>query len=198
VYGTGTAKELEPLVDRLGEKHGFALTKHPQGFGPSDHSSFYAKQIPVLHFFTGLHSDYHRPSDDSPLLNVDGMRRVSQMVADSIVELANAGERPKYIEVKGSADPNRGGGDRPYFGSIPDFSQAQPGYAISGTTADSPAAKGGLKGGDVILKFGESKIGNLEDFDSALRKHKAGDKVPVVVRREGQELTLEVVLEAPR
>ncbi|MBI3464586.1 MAG: M20/M25/M40 family metallo-hydrolase [Planctomycetes bacterium] len=198
VYGTGTAKELEPLVDRLGEKYGFVLTKLPQGFGPSDHSSFYAKQIPVLHFFTGLHSDYHRPSDDTPLLNMEGMRRVAQMVADSVVELANAEQPPKYVEVKGSADVNRGGGDRPYFGSIPDFSQDQPGYAISGATADSPAAKAGLKGGDVILKFGESKIGNLEDFDSALRKHKAGDKVPVIVRREGQELTLEVVLEAPR
>jgi len=198
VYGTGTAKELDPLVDRLGEKYGFTLIKHPEGFGPSDHSSFYAKQIPVLHYFTGLHNDYHRPSDDPPLLNVKGMRRVSQMVVDSVVELANAPQPPQYVEVKGSASIGRGAGDRPYFGSIPDFSQDQPGFTISGVAGDGPAAKAGLKGGDVILKLGESKIGNLEDFDSALRKHKAGDKVPVVVRRDGQELTLEVVLEAPR
>lgn len=198
VYGTATAKELDALVDRLGEKYRFTLTKHPQGFGPSDHSSFYAKQIPVLHFFTGLHNNYHRPSDDTPLLNVDGMRRVAQMVTDSVVELANAEQPPKYVEVKGSADVGRGGGDRPYFGSIPDFSQDQPGFTISGVSADGPAAKAGLKAGDVILKLGESKIGNLEDFDSALRKHKAGDKVPVIVRRDGKELTLEVVLEAPR
>jgi S1-C subfamily serine protease len=91
-----------------------------------------------------------------------------------------------------------GGGDRPYFGSIPDFAQSEPGYAISGATKGSPADRGGLKAGDNIIQFGDSKVGNLEDFDSALRKYKAGDKVQVVVKRNGQEVKLEVTLDPPK
>jgi S1-C subfamily serine protease len=92
------------------------------------------------------------------------------------------------------------GGDesRPYFGSIPDFSQDRPGYALSGVTKDGPADKAGLKEGDIIVKLGESKIGTLEDFDSALRKFKGGDSVSVVVQRGSEEATLQVKLDNPR
>ncbi len=197
VHGTGTAAELDPLVDRLGKQFGFEVTKKPGGFGPSDHSSFYAKQIPVLHFFTGTHKDYHRPSDDVDKLNIDGMRRVAEMVATAAVDLAEAPEPPHYLETKAPAAVG-GSGDRPYFGSIPDFAQDAPGYAISGVTKEGPAERGGLKGGDVIVQFGESRIGNLEDFDSALRKYKAGDKVPIVVKRAGADVKLEVTLDPPR
>jgi S1-C subfamily serine protease len=125
------------------------------------------------------------------------MRRVAEMVADAAVGLAEADERPHYLETKQPA-AGGGGGDRPYFGSIPDFSQDQPGYALTGVTKGGPAEKAGLKGGDIIIRLGESKIGNLEDFDSALRKFKAGDKAPVVVKRGNEELKFEVVLEPPR
>ena len=90
------------------------------------------------------------------------------------------------------------GGDRPYFGSIPDFGKPGGGYAISGVSKDSPAARGGLEGGDLIVRLGGSAVTNLDDFDSALRKHKAGDAVPVVVVRGGVEVTLEVTLDPPR
>ena len=197
VHGTGTATELEPLVDRLAKQFGFEVSKKPGGFGPSDHSSFYAKQIPVLHFFTGTHKDYHRPSDDYDKLNIDGMRRVAELVATAAVDLAEAPEPLHYQETKAPAGGG-GGGDRPYFGSIPDFAQDAPGYAITGVTKDGPAERGGLKGGDVIVQFGDSRIGNLEDFDSALRKFKAGDKVPIVVKRAGADVKLEVTLDPPR
>ena len=91
-----------------------------------------------------------------------------------------------------------GGGDRPYFGSIPDFATNAEGYAISGVAKDSPAARGGLEGGDLIVRLGESAVKGLEDFDNALRKYRGGDAVPVVVRRGGQEVTLEVTLDPPR
>lgn len=198
VHGTGTATEFDALVDRFGKQYGFAITKKPGGFGPSDHSSFYAAKVPVLFFFTGSHKDYHRPSDDVEKLNVSGMRRVGDMVAEIAVTLAEAPARPTYLEAKGGAETLGGGGDRPYFGSIPDFAQDEPGYALSGVTKGSPADRGGLKAGDILLQLGESKIGNLEDFDSALRKFKAGDKVPVVVKRDGQNVKLEVVLDPPR
>lgn len=197
IQGVDTATEFAPLIDGLNERYAFKLTKQPGGFGPSDHSSFYAKKVPVMHFFTGTHSDYHRPSDDYDKINLEGMRRVADMVADAAVQLAEADEPPHYLETKAPA-ARGGGGDRPYFGSIPDFSQDQPGYALTGVTKDSPAEKAGLKGGDIIIRLGESKIGNLEDFDSALRKFKAGDKAPVVVKRGKEEVKLEVVLEPPR
>jgi hypothetical protein len=197
VHGTGTAKEFDALVDRLGKDYGFTITKKPGGFGPSDHSSFYGVKVPVLFFFTGSHNDYHRPTDDPDKLNVSGMRRVGEMVVDAALALAGADARPEYLDVKGDG-ARLGGGDRPYFGSIPDFAQDRPGYALTGVSKDGPAERAGLKGGDIIVKLGDSKVGNLEDFDTALRKFKAGDKVPVVVQRGGEELTLEVTLDPPR
>lgn len=198
LQGCNTADRFDGIVDRLNESLAFEITKKPGGFGPSDHSSFYAKQVPVIHFFTGTHGDYHRPSDDIEKLNLEGMRRISELVAGMAVEIAEATERPKYQ--RSTAGMPRGGGDssRPYFGSVPDFSQDQPGYALTSVTEGGPAEKAGLRGGDIIIGLGDSQIGGLEDFDSALRKYKAGDKVPVRIRREKQELTVDVTLEEPR
>jgi hypothetical protein len=197
VHGTGTGTGLDALVDRLLGQHRFTAAKEPGGFGPSDHASFYAKKVPVLHLFTGSHADYHRPSDTADKINYDGMVRLAALVADIVRELASAPERPAYVEVASKMFA-RGGGDRPYFGSIPDFGKPGGGYAISGVAKDSPAAQGGLKGGDLIVRIGASAITGLEDFDSALRKHKGGETVPVVVKRDGQEVTLQVVLGQPR
>ena len=196
VQGVDTATEFGPIVDELAERYGVKVTKQPGGFGPSDHASFYPHKVPVMHFFTGTHSDYHRPTDDLEKINLPGMRRVADMVADAVVILAGAEERPHYQSVKAKSQGR--GGDRPYFGSIPDFASEEPGYHLGGVSPDSPADKGGLKTGDAIIKLGEYKIGNLEDFDGALRKYKAGDKVPVVVKRDGQEITVSVVLDPPR
>jgi Zn-dependent M28 family amino/carboxypeptidase len=193
VFGTGTAKEFEPLVDKLGEQYGFQIAKHPGGFGPSDHSSFYAKKIPVLHLFTGTHSDYHRPSDDSPKINVEGMRRVADMLVDVVRATDAAEAKPTYIEIK-RVEALGDGGDRPYFGSIPDYGGNVEGLLLSGVVEGGPAEKGGLKGGDVIVKLGDSKITGIEDFDSALRKHKPGDKIKVTVQRDGKPVELEVTL----
>ena len=198
IQGVDTATEFGSLIDPLAEHYGFKVTKQSGGFGPSDHSSFYPHKVPVMHFFTGTHSDYHRPSDDYDKINLPGMRRVTEMVTDAVVEIADSGERPHYQAVKSRPDRPGRGGDRPYFGSIPDFTSDSPGYHLGGVSPDSPAEKGGLAKGDAIIKLGDYKIGNLEDFDGALRKYKAGDMVPVVVARDGKELTLEVVLDPPK
>ena len=197
IQGVDTSPQFGPLVDEFNERYGFAITRQMGGFGPSDHSSFYGKQIPVMHFYTGTHADYHRPSDDADKLNVPGMRQIGEMVAGVAGRIAQAEARPEFVNVAAQAQPG-GGGDRPYFGSIPDFAQDKPGYALMGVTQDGPAAKAGLQAGDIIIKLGESNIGNLEDFDSALRKHKAGEVVPVVVQRGEQELTFDVTLDPPR
>jgi len=196
VHGTGTGVGFDELVDRLAAARGFTVAKEPGGFGPSDHSSFYAKKIPVLHLFTGSHGDYHRPTDTADKIDYDGMVRITDLVIDVVRSLADRPERPGYIEVASKQFAR--GGDRPYFGSIPDFGKPGKGYAISGVAKDSPAARGGLAAGDVIVRIGESAIAGLEDFDSALRKHKGGDTIPVVVLRDGAEKTLEVILSPPK
>ena len=198
IFGTGSAAEFDSLVDRQAKDRGFNLTKNASGFGPSDQTSFYKKQIPVMHFFTGTHRDYHRPTDDYDKVNARGMRRVVDLVEDIAVEIATNEKRPTYREVKRGRSPIAKAGSRPYFGSIPDFSGDGKGYKISGVAKGGPAAKGGLKGGDTIIKFGKSQISNLDDFDNALRKFKSGDKVKLTVKREGKEVELEVTLDPPR
>lgn len=192
VYGTGTAAEFDALVDSLGERHDFQTTKKEGGFGPSDHSSFYAQKIPVLHLFTGNHADYHRPSDDADKLNIVGMRRVVDYVVDAVGQIDAAEARPQYREVKKYEQISEGG-DRPYFGSIPDYaSEETEGLTLMGVSPEGPAAKAGLQAGDVIIGLGESRITGIEDFDSALRKFKPGDKAKVKVRRGDKIVDLEV------
>lgn len=197
VYGTGTAKTFDGLVEEINKSVKFELTKKPEGFGPSDHSSFYAKKIPVLHAFTGLHSDYHRPADDWDKLNIEGMRRICDFYEKLIVEVAKAPSRPEYVRIEGNAQMTREG-SRPYFGSIPDFNSDAKGYAIQGVAPGSPAEKGGVKGGDVIIGLGEQKIGSLDDFDLAIRKFKAGEEVEVTVLRDKTEVKVKVTLARPR
>lgn len=197
VYGTGTSPRWEPELKEFNGDDGFKLVFKPEGFGPSDHSSFYAKKIPVLHFFTGEHPDYHRPTDDWDKLNIEGIARVVDLIQKIATKTIETTERPPYVEVKGTAQPTRGG-TRPYFGSIPEFGNEEPGYAISGSAPGSPAEKGGLKGGDRVVKFGGTPVANLDDFDAALRKFKSGDQVDVVVVRDKQEVTLKVTLDPPK
>src|SRR4029434_8355380 len=90
----------DPLVEKLCHEMGFKLSKQPEGFGPSDHSSFYSKKIPVLHLFTGTHSDYHRPSDDTEKLNIPGMRRIADMLVEIVQATDASSERPTYVEIR--------------------------------------------------------------------------------------------------
>lgn len=197
VFGSGTSTRWEPELKQLNEQAGFKLTFKPEGFGPSDHSSFYGKKIPVLHFFTNNHPDYHRPTDDWEKINVSGIERVLSMLEKLVVMTAENPERPDYIEVKQAPTAQRGG-NRPYFGTIPDFGTEGEGYAISGAAPGSPAEKGGLKGGDRIIALGENKVTGLDDFDLALRKFKAGEEISVTVSRDGKPVVLKVTLAPPR
>jgi hypothetical protein len=197
VYGVGTSDRWKGLLGKLAPTHQLHLIERPEGFGPSDQSSFYAKKIPVLHFFTGTHPDYHRPTDDWDKLNISGMDRIVDLIEEVVANTDETPEPPNYLEVKGQARIDRQG-SRPYFGSVPDFSSEEKGYSISGVTAGSPADKGGLKGGDRIIEFGGRKITNLDDFDLALRRFSAGDEVKITALRAGKEVKLTITLGKPR
>ena len=197
VYGTGTSPRWEPELKQFNTDDGFKLIFKPEGIGPSDHASFYAKKIPVLHFFTGEHADYHKPTDDWEKINIEGVSRVANLMEAMIDATLKHPERPAYVEVQGTSTPGRGG-TRPYVGTIPEFGNEEPGYAISGVTAGGPGEKGGLKGGDRIVKIGPHAVSNLDDFDAALRKFAPGDTVDFTVIRDKQEQTFKVTLDPPR
>jgi peptidase M28-like protein/PDZ domain-containing protein/PA domain-containing protein len=200
VYGTGTAQQFDPLVEKLCQEMGFKLSKQPEGFGPSDHSSFYARKIPVLHLFTGTHTDYHRPSDDSDKLNVVGMRRIAELVTRIVDQTDAADARPQYVEVKGAVtmlvgDPS---GQRPSLGTIPDEGANADGVPLIGTLPGSAAEKAGVQAGDILQQLGDTRIANISDFENALRKHKPGDKVKLVLKRGDKTVELEATLTVRR
>ncbi len=172
------------------------------GYASSDHTSFVAKRIPVLFFFSGLHSDYHKPSDTWEKINGVSAAQLLNVVAKATLEIASEADRPTFVVVAESnphsGSVSGGGGYGPYFGSIPDFGQTENGVKFSDVKPGSPAAKAGLKAGDVLVQFGNKPIKNLYDFTDALRRSKVGDVVPVTVLRDGKELKVDVKLEQRR
>ncbi len=198
VGGTGTSPGFQKLVEAANQDLKFDLSLSSSGYGASDQTSFAAREVPVLFFFSGLHSDYHKPSDTWDKIDAANGARVVELVSNIIGELDRLSEKPQYVRVAEPARSSggRGGGYGPYFGSIPDFGQVEHGGVKFADVRDgSPAGKAGLKAGDVLVEFDGKKIDNLYDFTYALRAHKAGDKVSVTVLRGADQITRNVTLE---
>ena len=197
VGGVGTSADFKPWMEALNKPFGFNLDYSDTGYGSSDHTSFTIKRIPVLFFFSGLHSDYHKPSDTADKINAEGARKILSLVYLSLDRVANADSRPQFVEVQQQQPTGSGGGGYgPYFGSIPDFRDDLKGVLFADVQPNSPAAKAGLLAGDLLTEFGGQSIQNLYDFTFALRAKKPGDVVVVVVRRKGQDVKSNVTLEA--
>jgi hypothetical protein len=194
VYGTGTSPSFEGIVDGLGKAAGFNIKKIADGSGPSDHQSFYLKGIPVLFFFTGTHKDYHRPSDDSELIDIHGMNRIADMTELVILDLLRRPTRPEFVKVAAKSSGTGRVALRAYLGSIPDYDDAGKGVKLSGVQTGSPAEKGGLKGGDTVIKMDGKPVGTIQDYMESLSTKQPGDQIDVVVQREGKEVTLKVTL----
>jgi hypothetical protein len=201
VYGTGTAPEWNALLDSANARVAppLTLSRIPDGYGPSDHASFYGRGIPVLHFFTNTHEDYHRPSDDWQKINARGLDEISELVAALASRLAGSGrERPPTPTLVESQPPapaaTTGGGYGPYFGSIPDMTPIERGVRLTGVREGSPAQQAGLRAGDVIIRFGGAAITDLYAYSYALQGKSPGDVVEVTVLRDGKELTVRAVL----
>jgi len=194
VYGTGTSSGLEDILNEY-NSYNFKLTFNDEGYGPSDHSSFYGKKIPVLFFFTGTHEDYHKPSDDTEKINFKGEEQVLKYIYNVALDIDNNESKPDYIAVQ-RKDSGKISGVKVKVGTIPDFASNVDGYKISGVSEGGPAQVAGLTGGDIIIKFGEKKISNIYDFTYALGDYVPGDTVNVVVKRGEEEMTFQVELGA--
>jgi hypothetical protein len=193
VYGIDTAAEWEELVSGTAAELGVEVAFNGSGYGPSDHTSFYSSDVPVLHFFTNVHSEYHKPSDDWELIDVEGLFTVSALVAGIAERIA---ERPTRLTLQRTEapPPAREGGYGAYLGTVPDFAPVDFGVRLSGVRAGSPAEQAGMQKGDVLIRFDGEEIEDLYVFTDALRSHAPGDTVKVVVLREGEEVPLVAVL----
>ena len=171
----------------------FQLQLNEDGFGPSDHSSFYGKQIPVLFFFTGAHADYHKPSDTADKINYEGLMRVTDFVGDIVKTIDGNPLKPTYTVAKSA-----GMGGRSTFnvslGTVPSYSEGTgDGLLLDGVRDDSPAAKSGLKAGDKIVRLDGRNVRNIGDYVNVLGEMKAGEEYEIVVRRGAETLTLKIV-----
>jgi hypothetical protein len=196
VMGVGTAKEFPALVDQVNRVNGFAITTSSDGYGPSDHQSFYKKHVPVLALFTGAHVDYHKPSDSADKIDAAGLWRVV-LFAKDLVDSLDVRPRPTFQQAKADSAMGRiagGGGYGAYLGTIPDYMKTEGGVLLSGVRDGSPADSAGIKGGDVIIRFDGVHVDNIYDYTFALRSRKPGQQVRITVLRGGREVELLAVL----
>lgn len=183
IYGVGTSDSWIPALENVNTY--FSVKYDSAGIGPSDQTSFYLKDIPVLHFFTGQHSDYHKPSDDIEYVNFDGEVKVLELMLD-LIQYLDAKPKLNFYKTKSNE------GDKVSFkvtlGVMPDYVYEGKGMRIDGVTDGKPAQKGGIEKGDVIVQFGDDKIESVQDYMKALSKYKKGDKVKIIVNRAGNNI----------
>lgn len=187
VYGVGTSPIFKQTLKAHNQK--FKLVQNESGVGPSDHTSFYNVDVPVLHFFTGQHEDYHKPSDDFDKLNYDGMRTISNYIFEVITDLNDNGKLA-FRKTKNESE------ETPRFkvglGVIPDYLFDGKGMRIDGISEDKPAQKAGLEKGDIVVKMGDSSVTDMMSYMKVLSTFKEGDKTTVVVDRNGEMVEKEI------
>lgn len=196
VQGVGSSSAWKKLLERRNVAAGFSLQLMDDPYAPTDVTAFYPKGVPVLHFFTGSHEEYHRPSDTAETLNYEGLERVTKFVAALARDLATAKERPDYLKVERSQREGSRDALRVYLGTIPDYATEVAGVKLSGTRGGSPADKAGLKAGDVIVEFAGQKITNIYDYTYALDAAKIGQPLRIVVKRGEARVEVTVIPEA--
>jgi Zn-dependent M28 family amino/carboxypeptidase len=179
VGGTGTSPAWKTVLDTV--MNGIKIKQTESGVGPSDHTSFYLDSIPVLHFFSGTHSDYHKPSDDEALINYDGEVDIIKIILATIDKLNSSG---KIAFNKTKDDSNE---DAPRFkvtlGVIPDYAYEGEGMRIDGVSDGRPASKAGLQKGDVVIQLGEHPVTDMTSYMKALGKFSKGETTKVKVKR---------------
>jgi hypothetical protein len=195
VFGTGTAVGMDDVLDRANTAAPLVVRRNPDGNGNSDQAAFHPRRIPVLHFFTGMHEDYHRASDESPRINARGAARVVDFALRALRDIADAPVALTYTAPPPRPAAPAASGARPYLGSIPDMAGGdRPGLRISGVSPGTPAERGGLRAGDLVVEFGGHAVTDLQTYSDALNAFSPGDTVKIVVERGTERVTLTVVL----
>lgn len=189
VSGTGTSNVWETELKNLSSES-LKIKTDSAGMGPSDHTSFYLKNIPVLHFFTGSHSDYHKPSDDWQKVNYSGEKQVLEVIIRLIEKLDNT---PKLTFL---ATKNKSMSSARSFkvtmGVMPSYTSSEQGLKVDGVTDGKPAQKAGILTGDLIIQIGELQIKDIQAYMDALGKFQKGETVPVKVKRNNEVVTMNV------
>lgn len=189
VFGIGTSPIWDSIADLPEITSGMKIIEKPDGVGPSDHTSFYLENIPVLHLFTGAHKDYHKPGDDSEKINYDGMYSVYNYVLGIISELK--GKTLSFTKTKDSENQNA-----PRFtvtlGVVPDYTFTGQGMRIDGITDGRPAFKAGLQKGDVVIRMGDMDVPDMMGYMTALSMYKKGDSTRVIVQRGAEQVNVQV------
>ena len=187
VYGVGTSPKFKQTL--FANNTDFKLIEKESGVGPSDHTSFYLADIPVLHFFTGQHEDYHKPSDDPDKLNYKGMEAISNYIMRIITDLDND-QRLAFRKTKNESE------ETPDFkvtlGVVPDYLYDEKGMRIDGVSEDRPAQNAGMIKGDVVIQVGAYKITDMMSYMKSLSKFEKGQTITVIVERNGVPLELKV------
>ena len=207
VGGVGTSPTWKPLLEKLngtahpadgaagnGSGSRFQLGFGEDGFGPSDHQSFYVRDVPVLFFFTGTHDDYHKPSDTSDKINSPGLVQIAEFVREIAVSVANEPQRIAFTKVKAEQRP-AGRGFRVYLGTVPNYSDQNDGMKLDGVRPGSPAEKAGMRAGDIVVKLGKMPIKNVYDYTYALGEMRGGEEIEAVIRRDGKEMMMKITPE---
>lgn len=192
IIGAGTSSIWKDLLNEK-NRYNFKLALSDAGSGGSDHQAFTNKNIPVLFFFTGTHTDYHKPSDDVEKINYTGQEEVVNYIYEIANTVQSNTNRPDFVKVEEPAQRNVPR-SRVTVGTVPEFGYNGNGYKVSGVTDGGPAAKGGMLSGDIIIKFGSKTVNNIYDFMYAMGEFSPGDKVDVIVLREGKEVKLNLEL----
>lgn len=189
INGAGTSPVWKTIFPRISSSD-LNISTTDSGVGASDHTSFYLADIPALHFFTGSHEDYHKPSDDSELINFSGIKEI----ADWMFELLNRLPENK-IEFSKTKDENsrRAASYKVSLGVMPDYTSDGSGMRIDAVLDDRPAQKAGMQSGDIIIQIGDLKVKDVYDYMEALNKHEKGDKTIVKVKRDDKTLEMTVV-----
>ncbi|MCC6727062.1 MAG: M28 family peptidase [Saprospiraceae bacterium] len=188
INGAGTSPVWKNELSKI-SVGGIKIKTTDSGVGPSDHTSFYLKDLPVLHFFTGQHTDYHKPSDDSELVNYQGIYDVSMFMATLIENLNGAG---KLVFTKTKDESQQGASFKVTLGVMPDYVFDGEGMRIDAVMDDKPAMKAGLEKGDVVIQIGDVAVKTIYDYMDGLAKFKKGDKAKVKVKRKDQVVEKEV------
>ncbi|MGH7852797.1 MAG: M20/M25/M40 family metallo-hydrolase, partial [Candidatus Binatia bacterium] len=198
VFGTRSGHNFSRIVTTAAGQFGLNMSESDD-VGRSDHLSFYNKKIPVLHFFTGTHEDYHRASDTWEKLNYEGMAKVSDLIMASALQIADTREPIRFVSLP-SRPPREGRADErslsTYLGSIPEYGANTHGVQLSGVMDGSPAALAGLRPGDIIIRLASKNIQSIEDLTIALGAQKPGDEVEIIALRAGSPVTFKATLRA--